>query len=112
MMTYFVSRTLDDGLPAGDFNGMNKKARRLYDCGHVQKIEVTNSCSRMWVRADCFPEMKKNIYRICMSTCDKSYNIQTAVCGCKAGKGRTASMLEHYAMLLLSFASLGSCLIF
>ncbi len=27
MMTYFVSRTLDDGLPsAGDFNGMNKKA--------------------------------------------------------------------------------------
>ena len=29
-----------DGLPAGDFKSMNKSAKYLFDCGHIQKIEV------------------------------------------------------------------------
>ena len=58
MVTYFGSRTVSDGLPAGDFKAMNK---RLYDCGHVQNIEVGTSISYVWVRADCLLEMKKNV---------------------------------------------------
>ena len=27
MVTYFVSRTVNDGVPAGDFKGINKKAK-------------------------------------------------------------------------------------
>ena len=47
MITYFVARTFDDGLPAGDFKGINKKARKLFQCGHIQNI-----------RAKCLLEMK------------------------------------------------------
>ncbi len=36
MMTYFLSRTLDDGLPAGDFNRMNKKAKTLFACPNIK----------------------------------------------------------------------------
>lgn len=74
MVTYFVSRTVSDGLPAGDFNAMNKKARSLYDCGHVQNIEVgTSTDACVWLRADCLPEMKKDIvYKILMSMSEKT----------------------------------------
>ena len=47
MITYFVARTFDDGLPAGDFKGINKKARKLFQCGYIQNV-----------RANCLPEMK------------------------------------------------------
>ena len=34
MVTYFVSRTVSDGLPAGDFKAMNAHAQRLqHTCG-------------------------------------------------------------------------------
>ena len=35
MIEYFVIRTVGDGLPAGDFKSMNKRAKGLFDCGHV-----------------------------------------------------------------------------
>lgn len=59
MVTYFVSRTVCDGLPAGDFKSMNTAAKRLYDCGHVQCIKVGSSHTHLFVRANCLPEMKK-----------------------------------------------------
>ena len=40
VITYFVTRTVSDGLPAGDFKGMNEKAKRLYECGHIQSVMV------------------------------------------------------------------------
>ena len=35
LVTYFVCRTVADGLPAGDFKSMNKSAKYLFDCGHI-----------------------------------------------------------------------------
>ena len=43
MISYFVSRTATDGLPAGDIKSINKAAKHLYDCGHVQNVEVGNT---------------------------------------------------------------------
>ena len=92
MVTYFVCRTVSDGLPAGDFKAINSKAKGLYDCGHIQNIEVSLTAERVWVRSDCIPEMKKNnIYKTIVSLSDVSYEIISAECGCKAGKGPKAS---------------------
>ena len=92
MITYFVTRTVSDGLPAGDFKGMNEKAKRLYECGHVQRIMVQTSHSLHWFRAECLPEMKKDIvYKVVLSISRKSFDIEHARCGCKAGIGPKAS---------------------
>ena len=40
MISYFVSHTATDGLPAGDIKSINKAAKHLYDCGHVQNVEI------------------------------------------------------------------------
>ena len=40
MISYFVSRTVANGLPAGDEKSINKSARYLYHCGHIQSMEV------------------------------------------------------------------------
>ena len=45
MITYFVTRTVTDGLPANDFKSINKSAKYLFDCGHVQNIQVGNTSS-------------------------------------------------------------------
>lgn len=90
MVTYFVCRTVSDGLPAGDFKAINNKAKGLYECGHIQNIQVCSilSSSSLWVRSDCLPEMKKNeVYKIRISLSDTTYDLLSAECGCKAGKG-------------------------
>ena len=38
IVAYFVSRSVYDGLPAGDFKTINKSAQYLFGCGHVQII--------------------------------------------------------------------------
>ena len=99
MVTYFVSRTVCDGLPAGDFKSMNIATKRLYDCGHVQCIQVGSSSTHLFIRANCLPEMKKNVqYKIIMSLQNKSCDIDTAECGCKAGKRPKASCKHMGAM--------------
>ena len=40
MISYFVSHTATDGLPAGDIKSINKSAKHLYDCGHAQNVEI------------------------------------------------------------------------
>ena len=40
MISYFVSHTATDGLPAGDIKSINEGAKHLYDCGHVQNVEI------------------------------------------------------------------------
>lgn len=70
-----------------------------------KKIEVTTVHSRVWIHADCFPEMKKDIYKVAMSLCDKSFAIQNAMCGCKAGQGPKASC-KHVGELCYAFAEL------
>ena len=104
MVSYFVSRTVCDGLPAGDFNAMNKKAKSLFNCGHIQNIEVGCTDSCLWLRADCLPEMKKDtVYKILMSLSNKTYDIISAKCGCKAGKGPKASC-KHVGALCYAYA--------
>ena len=104
MIAHFVTRTVDDGLPAGDFKGINQKARYLFQCGHVQKLEIKSSNSCMYIRADCLPEMKKDtVYKIRMTLNHPSYEIDGAQCECKAGKGPKASC-KHVGALCYAFA--------
>jgi len=41
MISYFVSCTAMDGLPAGDIKSIDKATKHLYDYGHVQNVEVS-----------------------------------------------------------------------
>ena len=57
MILYFVSRTATDGLPAGDIKSINKAAKHLYDCGHVQNVKIGYTKYNYFLRAICYPEM-------------------------------------------------------
>ena len=104
MIEYFVTRTVSDGLPAGDFKSMNKRAKGRFDCGHVQNIQINISSSHVLLRASCLPEMKKDtVYKVRMSLESSSYTIVGAVCGCKAGQGPKASC-KHVGALCYAFA--------
>ena len=104
MIEYLVSRTVSDGLPAGDFKSMNKRAKGLFDRGHVQTIQVSVSSSHVLLRASCLPEMKKDtVYKVQMSLESSLYTIVGAVCGCKAGQGPKASC-EHVGAFCYAFA--------
>ena len=57
----------------------------------------------MWIRVNCLPEMKKDIvYKLVLSLNSKC-DIETANCGCKAGKGPKASC-KHVGALCYAFA--------
>jgi hypothetical protein len=108
MVTYLVSRTVSDGLPAGDFNAMNQKAKKIFDCGHAQNIQVCTCLSCVWIRADCHPELKKNtVYKIVLSLSNNSYDIESASVDARQVRGQrqVASTLVLHVMLLLSFVS-------
>ena len=91
------------GLPAGDFKSMNTRAKGLFDCGHVQGIQVGISGSHILIRASCLPEMKNDIVYKVMSLESLSYTIVAAVCGCKAGQGPKGSC-KHVGALCYAFA--------
>ena len=40
IVSYFVSRSVSDGQPADDFKAINKSAKNLFICGHIQCIEI------------------------------------------------------------------------
>ena len=103
MISYFVSRTAADDLPSGDIKSINTSAKHLYDCGHVQSIEVGFTNDSMYVRATCIPEMRKDrVYKLMMSLNLKTFNITAAACGCPAGKGPFASC-KHIGALCYAF---------
>ena len=92
MISYFVSRTATDGLTSGDIKSINKAAKKLFDCGHVQNMEFGWHSTSICLQATCLPEMRKDrVYK--QSTClnYKTLDITGACCGCPAGKGPTAS---------------------
>ena len=93
LVTYFVTRTADDGLPLGDFKSINSSAEKLFCCGHVQNIQVAQDTEdTFFLRADCVPEMKKDrLYKISMRLDRKTFDICGATCGCPAGKGPKGS---------------------
>ena len=67
-VTYFVSRTVSDGLPATDLKSVNKSAENLFRCGHVQDIIVCTANMSIFVRAKCIPEMRKDrVYKLSLA---------------------------------------------
>ena len=101
-ISYFVTRTADDGLPVGDFKLVNP-ASSLFCCGHVQRIQVCQeiSSNSTFIRAaaDCLPEMKKGcVYKIGMKLDASTFDICGAQCSCPAGKDPKASC-KHIAAL-------------
>ena len=98
MISYFVTRTADDGLPMGDFKSVNNSASNLFRCGHLQQIQVAyDTADTLIVRAKCLPEMKKDrVYHISMKLNKRTFDICGATCGCPAGKGPKASC-KHIA---------------
>ena len=103
MISYFVSRTAADGLPSGDIKSINTAAKHLYDCGHVQSIEVGSANDSMYIRATCIPEMQKDrVCKLMMSLNLRTFDITTATCGCPTGKGPFASC-KHIGALCYTF---------
>ena len=39
IVSYFITRTVKDSMPAGDFKSVNRSAENLFRCAHVQNIE-------------------------------------------------------------------------
>ena len=105
IVTYFVTRSVVDGLPAGDFKLINSSAVNLFKSGHVQNIEVSFSSPTLYMRASCLPEMKKHtMYKLNLSFDSVSFHLNGAACGCPAGMGPNGSC-KHIGALCYAFAS-------
>ena len=104
IVSYFVTRTVSDGLASSDFKSLNQSALNLFRCGHVQSVEVSSDEMKLFIRAKCLPEMKRDrVYRLCMFLSkDSSIDILGAECGCPGGKGPAASC-KHIAALCYAF---------
>ena len=104
IVTYFVTRTVCDSLPATDLKSINKSADNLFRCGHVQEIVVCTTTSLLFLRAKCVPEMRKDrIYKLGLALQADSFDITHAECGCPAGKGPHGSC-KHIAALCYALA--------
>ena len=112
VINYFVIRTACDGEAVDNLKSINKSAENLFHCGHVQALLVTSTGEYWWVKADCRPEMKKDkLYRMIMSLSKGSWDINSAICGCPAGKGPSASC-KHIGALcyaLVNFVPMIIC---
>ena len=103
IVAYFVSRSVYDGLPAGDFKAINKSAQYLFGCGHVQHIEYCCTSDVTYVRTNCIPEMRKDrFYKIVVELDNSTFDIAFAVCGCPAGKGPRPASIYCCTLLWLS----------
>ncbi len=62
--TYFINRSVTDGLPAGDFKAINTSAEYLLRCGHIQSI-LYNVSNEIYIEYNCLPEMRKDrVYNV------------------------------------------------
>ena len=92
IVTYFVNRSVSDGLPASDFKSVNNSAEYLFRCGHVQAILVCSNEKYLFIKAKCLPEMRKDrVYLLNMAIIRPGCDIVSAECGCPAGKGPQGS---------------------
>ena len=106
---YFVTRSVKDYLPAGDFKSINKSAENLFRCGHVQAIHTTVSYNMLFVKSKCLPEMRKDrVYHVRMAINNNSYDIVNAECGCPAGCGPCGSC-KHIGALSYALADFFRC---
>lgn len=104
MITYFVNRSVADGLPAADFKSINSAANNIFEGGHIQNLEVGESEEHLFIQSNCLPKMwKDRVYKIVISLHKTSSDV-TACCGCPAGKGPTASC-KHIGAACYAFVS-------
>lgn len=111
IVSYFVNRSVSDGLPAGDFKAINRSAENLFVCGHVQSIQVCATDNNLFIKAKCLPEMRKDrVYLLRMVLNVKTFDIFFAECGCPAGLGPQGSC-KHIGALsyaLVDFSKMQS----
>ena len=105
IVSYFISRSVTDGLPASDFKAINKSAEYLFRCGHIQSIQYSVSNDNvLYIKSNCLPEMRKDrVYNVCIGLEKSSSVIVFAACGCPAGKGPRGSC-KHIAALTYSLS--------
>ena len=111
IVSYFVTRTVTDKLPASDFKSINKSAENLFRCGHVQAIQIATSADLVYLKANCIPEMRKDrLYSMKMIISTNSYDVLNAECGCPAGKGPNCSCkhIGAFSYALSDFCRVGS----
>ncbi len=110
IVSYFVTRSVIDGLPSGDFKSINSSAENLFRCGHVQNIEVnTTDSTLLFLKASCLPEMRKDrIYSLNLALNNKLYDIVYASCSCPAGKGPNGSC-KHIGAFCYAFCDFCKC---
>ena len=98
IITYFVTRTVVDGLPTNDLKAINTSAKHLFECGHVQDIKFM-IVGHLAFQAKCNPATRKDCIYNLSSLLDKdTLNVEQAECGCTAGKGPFAGC-KHVAVL-------------
>ena len=86
IVSYFVNRSVSDGLPADDFKAINSSAENLFRCGHIQGIQVCATEDNLFLKAKCLPEMRKDrVYFLKMVLNVNSCDIFYAECGFPAG---------------------------
>ena len=103
IVSYFVTRSVLDGLPSADFKSINSSAENLFRCGHIQHIEVCQTTTTLYIRASCLPEMRKDrVYQLKLIL-NQSYDVFYASCGCPAGKGPSGSC-KHIGALCYAFS--------
>jgi len=103
-LNYFIKRTAVDGRATNDFKSMNS-GEALFRCGHVQALSVMDEEEFWWVKADCGPEMKKGtMYRMVISLCRGSWQVNSAICGCPAGRG-PRTLCKHKGALCYALAN-------
>ncbi len=110
IVSYFVTRSVIDGVPSGDFKSINSSVENLFRCGHVQNIEVnTTDSTLLFLKASCLPEMRKDrIYSLNLALNNKLYDIVYASCGCPAGKGPNGSC-KHIGAFCYAFCDFCKC---
>ena len=103
MVSYFVTRSVIDGLPSGDFKSINSSAENLFRCGHIRGIEICPAITALYIRASCLPEMRKDrVYNMSLAL-NQSCDITYASCGCPAGMGPSGSC-KHIGALCYAFS--------
>ena len=64
MISYFVTRTADDGMPVGDFKSLNKSVYCIFHCGHVQEVEVCQESGSNTLRPCNLPARNEETYSV------------------------------------------------
>ena len=60
IVAFIITRSVTDGIMAGDIKSINKSAENLFICGHVQSIEFVKVDDLTYIRGKCLPEMRKD----------------------------------------------------